>query len=277
MEHSFLLRYTWGYETLRDRATTGAAAPTSHPVVESRQTHVGSDSCRKRLQELGLPVVGGVPKEGTHGASPQTDPGPSAKLIRESEATVDEASSGRPLGLRPSYGPVDPEADRPVDPQAVSDSVPPQPYLVVTSRHGVELPETGAPGSATGRSGDRPLEAVPLPALWTINRILKRHGLVIKARYQPRGIPYPRRVPTRPNGVHQLNLVGPCYLEGGRRFYGVHRIDAYSRAVGVCGSRSRKLLTVCHLRSALEPDSSSSWAFCGTGALGTLRFPHWQD
>ena len=86
----------------------------------------------------------------------------------------------------------------------------------------------------------RQLRVHPLPALWTINRILKRHGLVVKARYQPRGIPYPRRLPTRPNDVHQLDLVGPRYLEGGRRFYGVHCIDAYSRAVALAAVPSKR-------------------------------------
>jgi len=164
MEHYSLFRYTGGYETPRDPATTGATTPTGHPVVKSRETPVGGGSCLKRLQELGLSVVRGVQKEGTHGASPQTDPRPAAQVIRKSETAADEASSGRSLGLRPSDRPVDLEADRPVDPQAVSHSVPPQPCLAVTSRHGVELSETGAPGSATGRRGDRPLEAVPLAA-----------------------------------------------------------------------------------------------------------------
>src|SRR3990172_6561455 len=86
----------------------------------------------------------------------------------------------------------------------------------------------------------RQLRVDPLPALWTINRILKRHGLVVKARYQPRGITYPRLVPTRPNDVHQLDLVGPRYLEGGRRFYGVHCIDAYSRAVALAAVPSKR-------------------------------------
>ena len=70
-----------------------------------------------------------------------------------------------------------------------------------------------------------------LPPLWRINRILKRHGLVVKPTYQPRGTPYPALEPQRPHEVQQLDLVGPRYLKGGTRFYGVHLIDPYSNAV----------------------------------------------
>lgn len=164
MEHYYYFRYTWGYETPRNLTTTGEATPTGHPVVESRETSVGGSADIKRLQELGLPVVRGLQKEGARGASLQTDPRPTAQVIQDTEASVDAASSGRPFSLRLSYGPVDFETDRSIDPEAVSHSLPPQPCLAVTSRYGVELPETGAPSPPTGRSGDRPLEEVPLAA-----------------------------------------------------------------------------------------------------------------
>src|SRR3990172_12114113 len=136
MELSFCFRYTWGYETPRDPATTGEATPTGHPVVKSGQESVGCGPGLKRLQELGLPVVRGLQKEGTRGADLQSDPRPSTQIIQDAEAAVDEASSGRPLGLRPSHGPVDPEADRSVDPQAIWHALPPPPCLADASRHG---------------------------------------------------------------------------------------------------------------------------------------------
>ncbi len=111
---------------------------------------VGGGAGLQCLQELGFPMVRGLQEGGGRGAKPQTDPGPSAEVIREAETPVDNASSGRPLGLRPSDRPVDLEADRSVDPEAVSHSLPSQPCLAVTSRPGVELPETGAPSPATG-------------------------------------------------------------------------------------------------------------------------------
>ena len=73
----------------------------------------------------------------------------------------------------------------------------------------------------------------PLPAIWTINRILKRHGLLVKPTATPRGTPYPAPASPYPNDVHQLDLVGPRSLTGGERFYGVHLIDAFSNAVAL--------------------------------------------
>lgn len=84
------------------------------------------------------------------------------------------------------------------------------------------------------------LGVAPIPAIWTINRILRRHGLLVKARYQPRGKPYPAVAVQGPNHVHQLDLVGPRYLQGGSRFYGVHLIDAYSNAVAVAAVPSKR-------------------------------------
>ena len=164
MEHFLSFRYTMGHETPRNPATTGEATPTGDPVVESRERSVGSGTCLKRLQEFGLPVVRGLQKERTHRASPQPDPGPSTQVVPDPEATAGPASFGGPPGCWPSDRSVDLEADRSVDREAVSHSVPPQPCLAVTSRHGVELPETGAPSSTTRRSGDCALEAIPLAA-----------------------------------------------------------------------------------------------------------------
>ncbi|MFQ5932999.1 MAG: helix-turn-helix domain-containing protein [Nitrospiraceae bacterium] len=84
----------------------------------------------------------------------------------------------------------------------------------------------------------------PVPAIWTINRILRRHGLLVKPRYQPRGKPYPAVGVQGPNHVHQLDLVGPRYLHGGSRFYGVHLIDAYSNAVALAAVPSKRDIDV---------------------------------
>jgi transposase InsO family protein len=80
------------------------------------------------------------------------------------------------------------------------------------------------------------LGARAMPTIWTINRILRRHGLVTKPAYVPRGTPYPAPAITGPNDVHQLDVVGPRYLTGGKRFYGIHCIDAYSNAVALTAS-----------------------------------------
>jgi putative transposase len=84
----------------------------------------------------------------------------------------------------------------------------------------------------------------PLPALWTINRLLKRHGLVDKRTYQARGTPYPAWAAPHPNAGHQLDVVGPRYLKGGERFYGIHLIDAHSNAVALAAMPSKQAFDV---------------------------------
>jgi hypothetical protein len=79
----------------------------------------------------------------------------------------------------------------------------------------------------------------PLPALWTISRLLKRHGLVGQPSSQPRGTPSPPVAAPRPNGVHQLDLVGPRELRGGERFSGVHLMAAPRHAVALAARPSQ--------------------------------------
>jgi putative transposase len=86
----------------------------------------------------------------------------------------------------------------------------------------------------------RQLGVAPLPEVWTINRILHRHGMVGQPTYQPRGTPYPTLALPGPHVVHQLDLVGPRYFTGGQRFYGVHLMDAYSNAVALAAMPSKR-------------------------------------
>ncbi len=79
----------------------------------------------------------------------------------------------------------------------------------------------------------RQLGVDPLPAIWTINRIIRRHKLwrlQLRSRHRP---PYPQLAASAPGIFHQLDLVGPRYLSGGVRFYGCHLIDACSNAVAL--------------------------------------------
>jgi putative transposase len=80
----------------------------------------------------------------------------------------------------------------------------------------------------------------PLPAIWTINRILKRQGLLVKPTYHRRTTAYPALQPTEPNVVHQMDLVGPRYLKSKERFYGVHLIDAFSNAVALGAAPTKR-------------------------------------
>lgn len=67
----------------------------------------------------------------------------------------------------------------------------------------------------------------PLPSARTINRIVRRLNLPGRRTepYQPKGILYPALVSAGPNQVQQADMVGPCYLRGPHRFYGLNVVD----------------------------------------------------
>jgi transposase InsO family protein len=81
----------------------------------------------------------------------------------------------------------------------------------------------------------------PLPSLRTINRILSRQGLTHRrtGNYEPKGTPYPKLPELFPNQTHQLDFVGPCYLKGPIRFYGLNVIDTATVRCGLHTSPSK--------------------------------------
>ena len=91
----------------------------------------------------------------------------------------------------------------------------------------------------------RRLGIQPLPGLWTINRIIHRHQL------RPAALPklprpsYPKIEARKPGIVQQMDLVGPRYLSGGVRFYGLHLIDTCSNAVALETVLTKHYLAVC--------------------------------
>lgn len=76
---------------------------------------------------------------------------------------------------------------------------------------------------------------VPRPSARTVNRILARNELTNKrtGRYEPKGKKYPALPAVKPNDVHQMDFVGPCYLHGPVRFYSLHSIDLATRRCAV--------------------------------------------
>lgn len=72
-----------------------------------------------------------------------------------------------------------------------------------------------------------------IPSITTINRILKRNNLIKKKALPKRlSLPYPRPIINHPNSVHQLDTVGPRYINGKNgveRFYCINLIDCYSK------------------------------------------------
>jgi hypothetical protein len=65
-----------------------------------------------------------------------------------------------------------------------------------------------------------------IPSIATINRVLKRHGLIEPAgrRAVSRGKKYPAPEALHA-GVHQSDFVGPRYLRGPVRFYSLNTVD----------------------------------------------------
>jgi len=78
------------------------------------------------------------------------------------------------------------------------------------------------------------MEVQPILSLSTIGRILRRRELTHRrtGRYTPKGKKYPELPALEPNQTHQLDLVGPCYLTGPIRFWGLNVIDT---AINRCG------------------------------------------
>lgn len=65
-----------------------------------------------------------------------------------------------------------------------------------------------------------------VPPIWTINRVLKSAGLVKKKpKYVAKGYEYPKHY----LDTQQMDLIGPCYLGAGKRYYGVSVISELTR------------------------------------------------
>jgi len=81
----------------------------------------------------------------------------------------------------------------------------------------------------------------PLPSLRTINRILRRNDLTHRrtGKYEAKGTPYPKLPSLLPNQTHQMDMVGPCYLTGPIRFYGLNVIDTATARCGLHSSLSK--------------------------------------
>jgi transposase len=96
------------------------------------------------------------------------------------------------------------------------------------------------------------------PAVWTINRILSKHGLITKkeSNRQPKGIPYPELY----FSCQQMDIIGPRYLKGGPRFYVLNIIDKETHTAGsfpLQGKNQKMLLNslICFWKQFGVPDS----------------------
>ena len=101
-----------------------------------------------------------------------------------------------------------------------------------------------------GRLAEHPWAQIGAPAIaWeleklgasvpperTIERVLERSGVTERSRRrrrQPKGIPYPQAAAELVGDLHEADLVGPRYLDGGVRFYALHTVDLAPRRAGI--------------------------------------------
>ena len=75
----------------------------------------------------------------------------------------------------------------------------------------------------------------PIPSVWTINRLIKKHGLNTK----PSGYKSPIEYPELFLHTHQLDLVGPRYIKGDGRYYSVNILDISSHTCFVEAVRTK--------------------------------------
>lgn len=116
----------------------------------------------------------------------------------------------------------------------------------------------------------------------TIERILARAGKVRRrrrARYEPKGVPYPAPRAERPGDLHQADIVGPRHLDGGTPFLALNAVDVAPHAAAieiVADERERTLATALHgvlerlgVPRRLQLDNGKPFLI-GGGALGEI-------
>src|SRR5882672_6556045 len=75
----------------------------------------------------------------------------------------------------------------------------------------------------------------PIPSVWTINRIIARHGLNKQLSVHKN----PKEYPDLFWHTHQMDLVGPRYIKGDGRFYSVNLIDITTHSCFVKAVRTK--------------------------------------
>jgi len=79
-----------------------------------------------------------------------------------------------------------------------------------------------------------------VPSRGVVHRVLTAHDLIRRPkRYESKAIPYPSVNADEPGVCHQVDVVGPRYLQGGQPFYGVSAIDAASREAAITVRRRK--------------------------------------
>jgi transposase InsO family protein len=108
----------------------------------------------------------------------------------------------------------------------------------------------GLVGAAAILAELKALQVQPLPCARTIERVLERNGLTVPRVHLARLLPmhiYPAPQAHDSNHLHQVDLVGPLYLQGQRQRYYIYTCkDVFDGAVCLKLGRSR------HMESVLD-------------------------
>jgi len=75
----------------------------------------------------------------------------------------------------------------------------------------------------------------PLPAVWTINRVIAKYGLNKQVSYQKS----PKEYPDLFWHTHQMDLVGPRYIKGDGKIYSINLIDTTTHSCFVKAVRTK--------------------------------------
>jgi putative transposase len=168
-------------------------------------------------------------------------------------------------------------------PHTMIDRLPPHlERMIVSVRRRLEAhatPETRYQriGAPTVQAELKALRVTPLPGLRTIERVLHRQGLTsprlrLASLINPAGYPAPTADDS--NQLHQIDLVGPVYLQGQRqRWYIYVCKDAFDGAVCLKLARSRQMDEVLafliqawqHLGLPAQVQFDNAREFCGWG------------
>lgn len=75
----------------------------------------------------------------------------------------------------------------------------------------------------------------PTPAIWTINRVVAKHGL----NKRPAVHKTPKEYPDLFWHIHQMDLVGPRYIKSDGKFYSINLIDTTTHSCFVKAARTK--------------------------------------
>lgn len=113
----------------------------------------------------------------------------------------------------------------------------------------------------------------PIPAIWTINRTISKHGLKQQKPKREKSIDYPEMF----IHTHQMDLVGPRYIKGDGRYYSINLIDVTNRYSFVKSARTKSSNNILEairlfweeygIPDALQMDNEMAFR-------GSNRYPH---